>query len=131
MCGKVNRDCRSDGGAVCSCDKHLSRFIEARLLLLLMEKESYGYDLMQRINGITFSDASLDPGAVYKTLRGMEKDRLISSEWDTRGSGAAKRIYLITSEGEERLFAWVISLRKRRDAIEKFIVDYEKMKGGE
>jgi len=126
MCNDTDKYCNLEGKGVCSCDSHLSRFIEPRLLLLIREKESYGYELIQGINDFPFSDVSLDPGAVYRSLRSMEKEGLISSKWNTKGTGPAKRIYRVTRESEERLFAWVVSLKKRKKAIEKFIAAYGK-----
>lgn len=111
---------------VCECGGHLSRFIEARLLLLLREGESHGYELIEKINDFPLSDGPPDPGAVYRTLRVMEEQGLVKSEWDTKQSGPARRVYRIPEEGEERLYGWVVSLKKRKEAIEKFLATYER-----
>lgn len=118
-------ECRNHHKEVC-CGGHLSRFIEPRLLILLRKKPSHGYELIERISDFQFSDEPPDPGAVYRTLRAMENEGLVKSEWDTKEPGPARRIYKITKEGEERLYGWVASLKKRKEAIEKFLKTYER-----
>lgn len=108
----------------CECGGHLSRFIEPRLLLLLREKESYGYELIDRINEFSFFGTPIDPGAVYRTLRRMECENLVISRWDTKETGPARRIYCITKDGEDRLYGWVVNLKKRKEALEKFLKIY-------
>lgn len=128
MCSSQG-SCHNGENEACQCGGHLSRFIEPRLLLLLKGKPSHGYELIERIDDFPFSEGSPDPGAVYRTLRNMEQEGLVKSAWETKGTGPAKRIYEITPEGEERLKAWVWSLKKRKEVIEKFIKTYEKERG--
>lgn len=116
----------STSGEVCECGGHLSRFIEPRLLILLRKGPSHGYELIEKMDDFPFSDRPSDPGAVYRTLRAMENEGLVKSKWDTGESGPARRIYTLTKEGEERLYAWVVSFKKRLDAIEKFLKFYER-----
>ena len=130
MCNQNGDCCHSKSEAMCRCNSHLSRFVEPRLFLLLKEKESYGYELIQKIDSFSFSDTSLDPGAVYRELRSLEREDLIRSRWDTKGSGPARRLYQITNEGEEVLDAWAVSLKKRKEAIEKFLAAYENKESG-
>jgi len=125
MCSS-QRSCHNGEKDACKCGEHLSRFIESRLLILLKGKPSHGYDLIEKMDEFPFSDISPDPGAVYRTLRNMEQEGLVKSTWETKGTGPAKRIYEITHEGEERLKGWVLSLKKRKRVIEKFIKTYEK-----
>lgn len=56
----------------------------------------------------------------------MEHEGLVRSAWDTSKSGPAKRVYQVTRDGLERLSGWVVSLARRRAAIEKFIKTYER-----
>jgi len=111
------------GSEHCKCGEHGGRLIEPRLLLLLRQKKSYGYELLDRIDEIPL--AAVDTGAVYRALRHMESEGLVKSAWDTRESGPAKRVYRITKDGLERLSGWNVSLGKRKEAIEMFIKTYE------
>jgi PadR family transcriptional regulator PadR len=51
-------------------------------LVLLREESSYGYELMERL-ATDFDFEHINAGALYRTLRQMEKEGLCESEWDT------------------------------------------------
>ena len=82
------------------------------VLLLLRDVSSYGYDLMKALTRFGF--AMMNPGPLYRMLRQMEKDGLVSSSWDTSGQGPARRLYSITEAGEAYLRLWAGSLGKYR-----------------
>ena len=97
------------------------RFIEPRLLYLIRESPSYGYQLLEDIGKLPFPGPSPDSAAVYRMLRELEKDGLVRSEWSHGEAGPAKRIYEITPLGEERLAVWVEAIRERADLLNAFI----------
>lgn len=104
----------------------MTRFLQPRLLLLLAQKkQSYGYELIEDIGDSDFGGTSPDTGTIYKTLRNMEKEQLVTSEWDTKGTGPAKRIYRLTDEGKDMLYSWYVSIRQRKVALERFLEAYE------
>jgi len=105
----------------------VSRFIEPSLLLLLAQKPVHGYELMADLTGLGFYEGDPDPGAVYRNLRQMEKERLVESEWDTSGSGPAKRLYRLTPRGEDYLHSWAVSIGRRKKALENFLSLYKKI----
>jgi poly-beta-hydroxybutyrate-responsive repressor len=82
------------------------------VLLLLREWSSYGYDLMKALS--TFGFIMLNPGPLYRVLRQMEKEGLVSSSWDTSGQGPARRLYSITEAGQAYLKMWGSSLEQYR-----------------
>ena len=75
------------------------RYIQPSLLMGLLLKRSYGYELIQSIQEFGFVEGQAPPGMVYRPLRQLEKDGLVTSEWETEGSGPAKRIYELTADG--------------------------------
>src|SRR5579872_7150190 len=83
-------------------------WLQPVLLLMLREWSSYGYELMEKM--AAFGLAAMNPGTVYRTLRQMEKDGIISSSWDTSTAGPARRVYSITDAGETYLKYWADSL---------------------
>jgi poly-beta-hydroxybutyrate-responsive repressor len=93
--------------------------------LALKEKESYGYELIEKINAFGFHSSSPDVGAIYRQLRSMEMEGWVKSKWDTKGSGPAKRIYRITPQGEEILHGWAITIQKRKEALDQFLKLYQ------
>jgi DNA-binding PadR family transcriptional regulator len=55
----------------------------------------------------------------------MEKFKLLVSEWDTGGPGPARRVYRLTELGDRCLSQWVETLKGHRDAVERFLGDFE------
>ena len=79
------------------------RYLQPSLLMGLLFKQSYGYELIQSIQEFGFVEGEPPPGMVYRHLRQLEGDGLVTSEWETEGSGPAKRTYRLTAEGVEVL----------------------------
>jgi PadR family transcriptional regulator PadR len=71
------------------------------ILLLLKEKASHGYELVSRLSELGFDVP--DFGGLYRALRGMEDEGLISSSWGTPERGPARRVYSLTPQGEDAL----------------------------
>ncbi|MBN1999113.1 helix-turn-helix transcriptional regulator [candidate division KSB1 bacterium] len=113
---------RNRHGKRCGCyrERH-NRWIEPSILFLLYEGTHHGYDLMSRLPDLGFVQDPVDPGAVYRMLRHLEDGDLVKSQWDTTGSGPAKRLYTITEAGKEHLKLWTDALRQRRDSLDEFL----------
>ena len=79
-------------------------FLIPIMLLHLRDLNSHGYELMDKI--MQFGVESVDQGNFYRLLRQLEKDALVTSEWDITSGGPAKRIYSITDAGEKYLEMW-------------------------
>lgn len=88
------------------------------ILLLLREWSSYGYDLMERMAAFGF--AAMNPGSLYRVLRQLEKDGMVSSAWDTSGQGPARRMYSITDAGEAYLNLWANGIEQYRAMMNMF-----------
>ena len=70
----------------------IERFQVAALLLLLREHPAHGYDLLERLPSV-LGDERIDVGNLYRVLRSLEEQGLVSSEWDESVPGPAKRTY--------------------------------------
>ena len=114
-------------GASVSPRAYISRFVQPCLLLLLFRKPAHGYELLDDLEQVGFDRVLPEPAAIYKCLRRFEEEGLVESEWDTEGTGPARRIYKITPEGEEMLQAWLVSIRQNMKALEKFIAFYTRL----
>jgi PadR family transcriptional regulator, regulatory protein PadR len=102
------------------------RFIEPRLLYLIMKSPGYGYQLTEEIGNLPFPGPVPDSAAVYRMLRELEKSGLVHSEWEHGESGPSKRVYSITKAGEKRLEVWVKALKERVKMLNRFISLCEK-----
>jgi PadR family transcriptional regulator, regulatory protein PadR len=104
------------------------RYIQPSILLGLLLKASYGYELIQNIQKFGFVEGQAPPGMIYRHLRQLEEDGLVSSNWETKGTGPAKRMYTVTEEGKEVLAIWIDYMDKQARTLNDFIAAYKKLK---
>lgn len=97
-------------------------FLIPIMLLHLRDFNAHGYELMEKLSA--FGVASIDQGNFYRLLRQLEKDDLVSSQWDTTTGGPAKRIYSITKAGNEYLDIWAGSLNQYQQLLNNFFQLY-------
>ena len=91
------------------------RFLRPLLLLALGSHDrSYGYELAEavRANGL-----SVDLAGVYRELRAMERQDLLTSDWEPSTNGPDRRVYLMTDQGRTARAAATESLRLARDQL--------------
>jgi DNA-binding PadR family transcriptional regulator len=106
---------------------NLYRFVEPIVLLLLRQKgHSYGYDLSAEMQEHALTDAEIDKGALYRALRQLEMNGNVESEWETKGSGPARRMYRLTSQGERHLEEWANVLEHLSKSMAHFVRDARK-----
>ena len=101
------------------------RYIQPSILLGLYRTPSYGYELIQTIQNYGFIEGQAPPGMIYRHLRQLEEDGLVLSEWNTDGSGPARRMYQLTPEGEEMLMIWIDFMERKAENLMKFIEQYK------
>lgn len=104
------------------------RYLQASILLGLISKSSYGYELISNIQSYGFIEGDAPPGMIYRHLRQMEEDNLVQSQWETKEAGAAKRIYTITDEGREVLAFWVKFMAGKAEKLNRFVRMYHDVK---
>ena len=73
-------------------------YLRACLLLLVAESPTHGYELLDRVCDLGY--AKRDPGALYRSLRGLEEEGLVESWWEPAASGPARRRYRATPAGQ-------------------------------
>jgi PadR family transcriptional regulator PadR len=99
----------------------LERYIQPSILLALFVKPSHGYELIQGIQEFGFVEGQAPPGMIYRHLRQMEEDGLVSSQWLTEESGPAKRVYSLSSEGVAMLEIWVGYMENQASKLNAFV----------
>lgn len=100
-------------------------FIQPRLLLLLAQQATHGYDLMDALRATEGLENLADPGLLYRTLRQFEEEGWVTSTWETPTRGPARRVYQLTPAGREYLDWWSADIRKTRDQLDRFLAEYE------
>jgi len=76
-------------------------YLRPCLLLLLAEGASHGYELLEQVAALGLD--RVDPGGLYRCLRAMDDDGLVTSAWEPSTSGPARRTYALTDDGREWL----------------------------
>jgi DNA-binding PadR family transcriptional regulator len=108
---------------------NIYRFVEPVVLLMLKEKgHSYGYDLASSLKDHALTDAEIEGAALYRTLRRLEANGFVESEWNTNGSGPARRVYLLTKDGERHLREWAQVLENLSKSMARFVRKVQKVK---
>src|SRR6266567_7505018 len=102
----------------------VERFVEPSLLLLLRERPLHGYELLERIPELGV-EGRVDIGNLYRLLRSLEEEGLVSSEWSADLPGPAKRTYELTAEGRRLLDRWAEALRSAQGVVQGFLDRYD------
>lgn len=102
-------------------------FLRPMLLLLLAERSSHGYELLEQIGQLGLERT--DPGGLYRALRAMEQDGLVASWWEASNAGPARRSYELTPEGLDWLHASAGSLREVVRHLQGYLARYEALAG--
>ena len=110
-------DRESDSG---SLPRH---YLKPCLLLLLAEGPSHGYDLLEQVRRLGIKGA--EPGGLYRYLRSMEKEELVSSWWEPSQAGPARRTYVLTDQGNKALDNSVSALRDIRAILINLLDRYD------
>jgi len=115
----------TNSSPACQCNGGQPKnFLQPCLLLLLFQRPSHGYDLLDRLAQAGLSIGAPDPAAVYRTLRQMEHDGLVISRWDPSNHGPRRRTYELSSEGEDLLHTWAQSIRQNRLVLDRYLTLY-------
>ena len=102
----------------------IERFVEPALLLALAAGRSHGYDLADRLADVIGVE-SVDYGNLYRLLRSLEQEEIVSSEWEEQSDAPSKRQYQLTERGELLLEAWADALRKTDKRIAALLRRYD------
>lgn len=87
---------------------------DLHILLTLHDEDLHGYGIIQAVEARTDGRLVLEPGSLYRTLRGMLRDGVIA-ECDARPDPAEdsrRRYYRVTSLGREVVAAETRRLRE-------------------
>ncbi len=108
------RCCEAADGTQRQMGRGRGALLEPMILAALAGAEQHGYDLIRAIESMTDGAVTVDPGGLYRTLRRLEEDGAVVSEWIDAGAGPQRREYTLTDEGRAMLVHWLEHLRERQ-----------------
>lgn len=112
--GSGPRGCAETGGG-----RYRRAVLEVATLAIIAESTTHGYELVDQIEELAGSLVCVDPGSMYRMLRAMEEQGLVSSSWQTPEAGPSRRVYQITDSGLEALDLMTRSLSQRAEAMQQ------------
>ena len=95
---------------------------------MLRDSPGHGYELLEQLETL-MPNERIDMGNLYRILRSLEREGLVSSTWDDNAPGPAKRIYVITQSGRRVLAQWVEAFKKIERQIAAFTKRYADERG--
>ena len=101
------------------------RWIEPFLLVLIGDGEVHGAALIDRLDELCLAPNGVDVGMAYRTLREMEGEGLVTSNW-VLAQTAPRRVYRLSPEGRRALQEWTGVMRERERLVATFL---EQVKG--
>ncbi len=102
-------------------------YLRSVLLVLVAAGPTHGYELLEQVRqaGIRLAD----PGGLYRTLRAMERERVLASWWEDSSSGPPRRTYTLTAAGRTALFAQVRDMRRMIELLSNLVERADEVAG--
>ena len=99
-------------------------FLQPCFLLQLYTQDRHGYDLLHGLQKFIADADGYDPSIIYRIMRDMEANGLVSSYEGTVSRGPKRRMYSLTDKGKKQLNSWITELAKTRDEINHLLTIY-------
>ena len=101
------------GGGGAGGGRYRRSVMEVAILASLAQSTTHGYELVDQLDSLASELICIDPGSMYRLLRTLEEEGLVSSSWETPESGPGRRVYVVTAQGLEALEVMAHSLSQR------------------
>ena len=92
----------------------LRGYTDSIILRRLRDGESYGYRINREVSEMSDGAFELKEATLYTAFRRLEEAGLIRSRWGDEDSGARRRYYRMTEEGEKRLATDIAGWKETR-----------------
>jgi PadR family transcriptional regulator PadR len=92
------------------------------VLLAISAQKAHGYYIEQYLRGLGL--AQVEMSRIYRTLRQLEAQGLVTSAWEAGPGGPARRVYTLTGPGRAWLQSGAAMLAGYRTAIDAFFGRY-------
>lgn len=109
-----------------SLERELKRgTLELLLLRLLSEEPTYGYQLVRRLSERSGGRFGVKEGTLYPVLYRLEDAGLIAPEWNQPARGVPRKVYRLTSAGQERVERLASAWRSYSAAVDAVLAGEE------
>jgi PadR family transcriptional regulator PadR len=90
------------------------------ILAIILEGESYGYDIMKKLSQEPYDSLQVEPSTTYPLLRRLERRGILEGRWSD-ASGKRRRLYYVTRDGRRILRRMVKSWEDLNDQLKQLI----------
>lgn len=107
----------------CPCTgRSLPRLLRPGVMAFLAQGEAHGYQIARRLSGMRmFAGREPDHPGIYRALKEMADEGLVTSSWETGEAGRAKKVFTLTEAGAECLETWLSTLCDYRNAVSELL----------
>jgi poly-beta-hydroxybutyrate-responsive repressor len=88
------------------------------VLLAISLRHAHGYAIEEYLHQLGL--IGVETSTLYRTLRQLERDGLLRSDWEPGPAGPARRVYALTDLGTRWLDHWAVALSAYRTMIDRF-----------
>ena len=92
--------------------------LDLLILKTLSLAPMHGWGISQRVQQISDGALEVNQGSLYPALQRLEKDGLITSDWDTTDNNRRARYYRLTATGRRALGVELESWRRFAGGLE-------------
>ncbi|MFN3699428.1 MAG: PadR family transcriptional regulator [Dictyoglomus sp.] len=99
-------------------------WLRAWIVISLSDRELHGYELISSLNEIFPNLLSPGVGGMgrgYRILRDLEEEGIIIGRWEVEGTGPARKVYRLTSEGEKLKEDILRHIEEMQEYISRFL----------
>ena len=96
----------------------LRGYTDSIILRRLHDGESYGYRINREVSEMSGGAFELKEATLYTAFRRLEEAGLIRSRWGDEDSGARRRYYCMTEEGEKRLSSDIAGWKETKSLLD-------------
>ena len=125
MCTNKIGACKSES---CNCHDsgpQIRGFLIPCLLLQLEKESSHGYQLIERLGRLNYLNNNSDAGVIYRHLRKLELEEMVTSKLEGGGGGPARKIYTISEKGRDSLLTWNAGLKNLKQSVDGILKELE------
>jgi PadR family transcriptional regulator, regulatory protein PadR len=95
--------------------------LDLLILKTLSLAPMHGWGISQRVQQVSNGALEVNQGSLYPALQRLEKDGLITSDWDTTDNNRRARYYRLTATGRRALGVELESWRRFAAGLESVI----------
>jgi len=126
MCASQKGNCQSES---CNCHNsgpQIRGYLIPCLLMLLLKESTHGYLLIERLRKLDYYKNIPDAGVIYRHLRKLEQQEMVSSVLEAGGGGPARKVYSITEKGKDCLFTWQSGFKILKQSVDGILKELER-----